>query len=112
MNFIGLINICSTYTDNLYFGVKIALIGILVVFAVLSILVVVVKLMSVGELFKKKNNSVEDVESTAIPIVEYNSDALIAAITAAISIVLENEKECDVSKSKLTFRVRSIREIK
>lgn len=90
-------------------------IGILMTFAVLGLLIVCISIPSI--LKKKKSKAASPVEAvkevkSEEPVVSSDdSGELVAAITAAISMILSEENAEPISKARAGFRVRTIKRI-
>ena len=106
----------------LTYGLSVALVGMGTVFCGLVILIGIIKGMekvlpkiTAGD-FSLKNLSAPKAAKTEAPAIviqtaNVNDDAVVAAISAALMTVIEEEVKADPAKAKNTFVVRSIRRI-
>ena len=104
----------------LTYGLSVALVGMATVFVGLIILIGIIKGMekvlpqiTSGD-FSLKNLSApkaakNDAPAIVIQTANVNDDAVVAAISAALMTVIEEEVKADPAKAKNTFVVRSIR---
>ena len=104
----------------LTYGLSVAVVGMATVFVGLIILIGIIKGMekvlpqiTSGD-FSLKNFTAPkaaktDAPSIVIQTANVNDDAVIAAISAALMTVIEEEVKADPAKAKNTFVVRSIR---
>ena len=104
----------------LTYGLSVALVGMGTVFCGLIILIGIIKGMekvlpqiTSGD-FSLKNLSAPKAAKTEAPAIviqtaNVNDDAVVAAISAALMTVIEEEVKADPAKAKNTFVVRSIR---
>ena len=109
----------------LFYGLQVALVGMGVVFCGLIILIGMIKAMEkVLERIKNAGSplaalkgagkapaSASNAPSIIIQTANVNDDAVVAAISAAIMTVIEEEVKQNPEKAKSTFVVRSIRRI-
>ena len=107
----------------LTYGLSVALVGMGIVFCGLIILIGVIKGMekvlpqiTAGDFSLKnfKNMAAPKAAKTEAPTIviqtaNVNDDAVVAAISAALMTVIEEEVKADPAKAKNTFVVRSIR---
>ena len=106
----------------LTYGLSVALVGMGTVFCGLIILIGIIKGMekvlpqiTSGD-FSLKNLSAPKAAKTDAPAIviqtaNVNDDAVVAAISAALMTVIEEEVKANPAKAKNTFVVRSIRRI-
>ena len=106
----------------LTYGLSVALVGMGTVFCGLVILIGIIKGMekvlpkiTAGD-FSLKNLSAPKAAKTEAPAIviqtaNVNDDAVVAAISAALMTVIEEEVKANPAKAKNTFVVRSIRRI-
>ena len=106
----------------LTYGLSVALVGMGTVFCGLIILIGIIKGMekvlpkiTAGD-FSLKNLSAPKAAKTEAPAIviqtaNVNDDAVVAAISAALMTVIEEEVKANPAKAKNTFVVRSIRRI-
>ena len=106
----------------LTYGLSVALVGMGTVFCGLVILIGIIKGMekvlpkiTAGD-FSFKNMTAPKVAKTEAPAIviqtaNVNDDAVVAAISAALMTVIEEEVKANPAKAKNTFVVRSIRRI-
>ena len=104
----------------LTYGLSVALVGMGTVFCGLVILIGIIKGMekvlpkiTAGD-FSFKNMTAPKAAKTEAPAIviqtaNVNDDAVVAAISAALMTVIEEEVKADPAKAKNTFVVRSIR---
>ena len=104
----------------LTYGLSVALVGMGTVFCGLVILIGIIKGMekvlpkiTAGD-FSLKNLSAPKAAKTEAPAIviqtaNVNDDAVVAAISAALMTVIEEEVKANPAKAKNTFVVRSIR---
>ena len=104
----------------LTYGLSVAVVGMATVFVGLIILIGIIKGMekvlpqiTAGD-FSLKNLSAPKAAKTEAPAIviqtaNVNDDAVVAAISAALMTVIEEEVKADPAKAKNTFVVRSIR---
>ena len=104
----------------LTYGLSVALVGMGTVFCGLIILIGIIKGMekvlpqiTAGD-FSLKNLAAPKAAKTDAPTIviqtaNVNDDAVVAAISAALMTVIEEEVKADPAKAKNTFVVRSIR---
>ena len=109
----------------LFYGLQVALVGMGVVFCALIILIGMIKAMEkVLERIKNAGSplaalkgagkapaSASNAPSIIIQTANVNDDAVVAAISAAIMTVIEEEVKQNPEKAKSTFVVRSIRRV-
>ena len=108
----------------LFYGLQVALVGMGVVFCALVILIGMIKGMDkVLERIKNagspmaalkgagKAPAAGNAPSIIIQTANVNDDAVVAAISAAIMTVIEDEVKQNPEKAKSTFVVRSIRRV-
>ena len=104
----------------LTYGLSVALVGMGTVFCGLVILIGVIKGMekvlpaiTSGDFAALKNVAAKKSDAPAIVIqtANVNDDAVIAAISAALMTVIEEEVKENPAKAKSTFVVRSIRRV-
>ena len=109
----------------LTYGLSVALVGMGIVFCGLVILIGLIKGMekvlpqiTAGDFSLKnfKNMAAPKAAKTEAPTIviqtaNVNDDAVVAAISAALMTVIEEEVKADPAKAKNTFVVRSIRRI-
>ena len=105
----------------LTYGLSVALVGMGTVFCGLVILIGVIKGMekvlpkiaardfSIN--FKASAPKAKDAPSIVIQTANVNDDAIVAAISAALMAVIEEEVKENPAKAKSTFVVRSIRRV-
>ena len=101
----------------LTYGLSVAVVGMATVFCGLIILIgfikgmekVLPKLSGRGAEKKTAPAPKSDSPSIVIETANVGDDAIVAAISAAITTVLEEEVKADPAKAKNTFVVRSIR---
>ena len=101
----------------LTYGLSVAVVGMATVFCGLIILIgfikgmekVLPKIAARDFSFKKAAAPKSDVPTIVIETANVGDDAIVAAISAAITTVLEEEVKADPAKAKSTFVVRSIR---
>ena len=101
----------------LTYGLSVALVGMATVFCALIILIGFIKGMdkvlpriTAGDFGMKKAAAPKsDAPTIVIETANVGDDAIVAAISAAITTVLEDEVKADPSKASSTFVVRSIR---
>ena len=102
----------------LTYGLSVALVGMGTVFCGLIILIGIIKGMekvlpsiTAGDFSALKNIAAKksDAPSIVIQTANVNDDAVVAAISAALMTVIEEEVKADPAKAKNTFVVRSIR---
>ena len=107
----------------LTYGLSVAFVGMATVFCGLVILIGIIKAMekflpklTSGEFSLKdlkfsmpKVAAKTDAPSIVIQTANVNDDAVVAAISAALMTVIEEEVKADPAKAKNTFVVRSIR---
>ena len=106
----------------LTYGLSVALVGMGTVFCGLVILIGIIKGMekvlpkiTAGD-FSFKNMTAPKAAKTEAPAIviqtaNVNDDAVVAAISAALMTVIEEEVKANPAKAKNTFVVRSIRRI-
>ena len=106
----------------LTYGLSVAVVGMATVFVGLIILIGIIKGMekvlpqiTSGD-FSLKNLSAPKAAKTDAPAIviqtaNVNDDAVVAAISAALMTVIEEEVKANPAKAKNTFVVRSIRRI-
>ena len=107
----------------LTYGLSVALVGMGTVFCGLIILIGIIKGMekvlpqiTAGD-FGQKNlkaapkAATTDAPSIVIQTANVNDDAVVAAISAALMAVIEEEVKANPAKAKSTFVVRSIRRV-
>ena len=106
----------------LTYGLSVALVGMGTVFCGLAILIGIIKGMekvlpkiTAGD-FSFKNMTAPKAAKTEAPAIviqtaNVNDDAVVAAISAALMTVIEEEVKANPAKAKNTFVVRSIRRI-
>ena len=104
----------------LLYGLSVAVVGMATVFVGLIILIGIIKGMekflpqiTSGD-FSLKNFTAPKAAKTDAPTIviqtaNVNDDAVVAAISAALMTVIEEEVKADPAKAKNTFVVRSIR---
>lgn len=104
----------------LTYGLSVALVGMGTVFCGLVILIGVIKGMekvlpsiTSGDFSALKNISLKktDAPNIVIQTANVNDDAVVAAISAALMTILEEEVKVAPEKAKNTFVVRSIRRV-
>ena len=104
----------------LTYGLSVALVGMGTVFCGLIILIGVIKGMekvlpsiTSGDFSALKNISLKktDAPNIVIQTANVNDDAVVAAISAALMTILEEEVKVAPEKAKNTFVVRSIRRV-
>ena len=104
----------------LTYGLSVALVGTGTVFCGLVILIGVIKGMekvlpsiTSGDFSALKNISLKktDAPNIVIQTANVNDDAVVAAISAALMTILEEEVKVAPEKAKNTFVVRSIRRV-
>ena len=107
----------------IFYGLQVALVGMGIVFCGLIILIGLIKGMEKvlpqvisGDFSLKnfKNMAAPKAAKTEAPTIviqtaNVNDDAVVAAISAALMTVIEEEVKADPAKAKNTFVVRSIR---
>ena len=105
----------------LTYGLSVALVGMGTVFCGLIILIGIIKGMekvlpqitsgdfSIKNLKAAPKAAKTDAPSIVIQTANVNDDAIVAAISAALMTVIEEEVKADPAKAKNTFVVRSIR---
>ncbi len=105
----------------LTYGLSVALVGMGTVFCGLVILIGVIKGMekvlpkitsgefSLKDLKPAAKAAKTDAPTIVIQTANVNDDAVVAAISAALMTVIEEEVKADPAKAKNTFVVRSIR---
>ena len=101
----------------LTYGLSVAVVGMATVFCGLIILIgfiksmekVLPKIAARDFSFKKADAPKSDAPTIVIETANVGDDAIVAAISAAITTVLEEEVKADPAKAKSTFVVRSIR---
>lgn len=101
----------------LTYGLSVAVVGMATVFCGLIILIgfikgmekVLPKIAARDFNFKKAAAPKSDAPTIVIETANVGDDAIVAAISAAITTVLEEEVKADPAKAKNTFVVRSIR---
>lgn len=101
----------------LTYGLSVAVVGMATVFCGLIILIgfikgmekVLPKIAARDFSFKKADALKSDAPTIVIETANVGDDAIVAAISAAITTVLEEEVKADPAKAKSTFVVRSIR---
>ena len=107
----------------IFYGLQVALVGMGIVFCGLVILIGLIKGMekvlpqiTAGDFSLKnfKNMAAPKAAKTEAPTIviqtaNVNDDAVVAAISAALMTVIEEEVKADPAKAKNTFVVRSIR---
>ena len=106
----------------LTYGLSVAVVGMATVFVGLIILIGIIKGMekvlpkiTAGD-FSFKNMTAPKAAKTEAPAIviqtaNVNDDAVVAAISAALMTVIEEEVKANPAKAKNTFVVRSIRRI-
>ena len=104
----------------LTYGLSVALVGMGTVFCGLIILIGIIKGMekllpaiTSGDFSMLKNVAAKktDAPSIVIQTANVNDDAVVAAISAALMAVIEEEVKQNPAKAKNTFVVRSIRRV-
>ena len=104
--------------DILVYGLSVAVVGMVTVFLGLIILIGMVKLLEkftngeVLEMVKSKmsgNSAAKAAPAIVIETANVGDDAVVAAISAAIMSIIEEEVKQNPEKAKNTFVVRSIR---
>lgn len=112
-----------SFGDKLWIGIQVAFLGVATVFVVLAVLIGFVVLLKYIFVWKdqitakikaaKKAKVVEDkpLEAATIVVASDDEEEVIAAITAALQAYYDAQQEV-VYKSNVTFKVRSIKEIK
>ncbi len=102
----------------LTYGLSVAVVGMAIVFVGLIILIGLIKGMekalpaiTTGDFKALKNVAAKKTDAPTIVIqtANVNDDAVIAAISAALMTVIEEEVKANPAKAKSTFVVRSIR---
>lgn len=116
------------YGDKMMLGLIVTAIGILMVFVILTLIILSIYLMNfvldkivpviADKLhFKKKGKKAEKAEKTenadmpieVVPTIEVDDTKVVAAITAAVYQMLEEEN--DGRKPNISFRISSIKKI-
>ena len=103
----------------LTYGLSVAVVGMATVFCGLIILIgfikgmekVLPKLSGCGAEKKTAPAPKSDSPSIVIETANVGDDAIVAAISAAIATILDEEAKADPAKGKNTFVVRSIRRV-
>ena len=104
----------------LTYGLSVAVVGMATVFVGLIILIGLIKGMekmlpsiTSGDFSALKNIAAKKTDAPTIVIQtsNVNDDAVVAAISAALSVILEEEVKASPEKAKNTFIVRSIRRV-
>ena len=103
----------------LTYGLSVALVGMATVFCGLIILIgfikgmekVLPKISGIGAEKKTAAAAKDAAPSIVIETANVGDDAIVAAISAAIATILEEEAQADPAKGKNTFVVRSIRRV-
>ena len=103
----------------LTYGLSVALVGMATVFCGLIILIgfikgmekVLPKISGIGAEKKTAAAAKDAAPSIVIETANVGDDAIVAAISAAIATILEEEAKADPAKGKNTFVVRSIRRV-
>ena len=105
----------------LTYGLSVAVVGMATVFVGLIILIGIIKGMekvlpqiTAGDFSLKNLKAAPKADKTDAPAIviqtaNVNDDAVVAAISAALMTVIEEEVKADPAKAKNTFVVRSIR---
>ena len=105
--------------DIFVYGLSVTVVGMVTVFLGLIILIGMVKLLEKfvnGEVKSMVQNkiggaSAKDAPAIVIETANVGDDAVVAAISAAIMSILEEEVKQNPEKAKNTFVVRSIRRV-
>ena len=103
----------------LTYGLSVAVVGMATVFCGLIILIgfikgmekVLPKISGIGAEKKTAAAAKDAAPSIVIETANVGDDAIVAAISAAIATILEEEAKADPAKGKNTFVVRSIRRV-
>jgi len=107
----------------LTYGLSVAFVGMMTVFCALVILIGIIKGMekvlpqitsgdfSIKNLKAAPKAAKTDAPSIVIQTANVNDDAIVAAISAALMTVIEEEVKANPTKAKSTFVVRSIRRV-